>query len=1137
MDNKKQANVRTICLIIKKILYRPTTGCTKVKNVVHKFMKNKSNTKANISFVNFISRKRTQICFLFFIALFSSLFIQESKAQNRRVNLTLSDVTLNEAIKAIEQNTEYVFFYKNSDIDLNRKVSVKAKNASIKSVMTQILPDSKYKIENSKIIILPKGQQSKRKIAGTITDDKGEPVIGANIMEKGTTNGTITSIDGSFSLEVASNAILHITSIGYKSQEIKVGNNNGFKIKLIEDSELLDEVVVVGYGTQKRVNLTGAIAVASSADIKIKPVGQTSVALQGVLPGVTVTQRSGEPGADSGSIRIRGIGTLSDANPLVLIDGVEGSINNIDPNLIESVSVLKDAASAAIYGSRAANGVVLVTTKRGSEGQFAISYTNYLGWQEPTNMPDIVDAVGYMTLLNVAYKNVGRDPLYSDELIEQYKKQNGVSSDDYPNTDWQKKTLTKSGFQQSHFLNISGGNEKLKTFTSLGYFTQDGLIENSSFKRLNLRNNMDWKFSSKLKAKVDLQFTSTKKSSPSSGAGNIFIWMNGIPANQIGINSDGSWGVGWNGVNPISHAKDAGAFVTRTIWGSINTSLIYSPFSWLTAEVNVAPKYTVASNDNLTKAIQSYLPDGNPSFVHPTKNSLTNSDAKTLHNNVRATLTAEKNIGDHNITVLAGASQEERHAKNFSAYRDSIDVNYPVLNTGSVANQSVSGGRDRFVLRSFFARANYNYKQKYLFEFNIRRDGSSRFAKGNKWATFPSASVGWRISEEKFMRKLKEKFLDDLKLRVSWGKLGNQNVGSSYYPFTTQMVFGVTAMGNQVVNMAVFSKMPNSLIKWETTESKDIGLDMTLFNKLNITADYYQKETRDILLTLPIPYTIGLDAPVQNAGVVENKGWELGITYRDKIGDLQYSVNFNLSDVKNKITDLRGQNGTGFIANREGHPINSIYGYIAEGYFQSEEEIANSATQVGTIKPGDIKYRDLNGDNRINGDDKVVIGSTIPRYTFGLNIGANYKGIDLSMFFQGVGKADGYLQGPGIVPFVSGESVGGTVLEEHKDYWTENNRNAAYPRLAFNESNNNQVSTFWLKDASYLRLKNLQVGYTLPVNLTKKWGINHLRFFANGTNLFTLDKFWKGYNVEAPTGMVNFYPQVKVYSFGLEVKF
>ena len=1100
-------------------------------------MKKKPNMKVNTPFVNIFSARRMQLFLLFFITSLFTLSMQDARAQSKSINLNLSDIPLSEAMKAIEQNTEYVFFYNNSGIDLNKKVTIKAKNATINSVIAQILPGHEYKIESNKIVILPKPKQQKRKITGTVTDSQGEPVIGASILEKGTTNGTITGMDGSFAVEVEPNATLRITSIGFKTQEIKTGTGNGFKIVLADDAETLDEVVVVAYGTQKKVNLTGAVSVVSSTDIKIKPVGQTSAALQGILPGVTVMQRSGEPGADSGTIRIRGVGTLSDANPLVLIDGIEGSINNIDPNSIESISVLKDAASASIYGSRAANGVLLVTTKRGTEGKFSVSYNNYLGWQEPTNMPDLVDAVGYMELLNTAYVNVGRDPLYSSDLVEEYKKQNGVSSDLYPNTDWQKETLTKSGFQQSHFLNISGGNDRLKTFTSLGYFTQDGLIESSSFNRLNLRNNMDWTLSSMFKAKVDLQFTSTKRTNPASGANNIFMWMNGIPANQIGINSDGSWGTGWNGLNPISHAKESGEFVTRTNWGSINASLLFSPVSWLTAEVNVAPKFTLESKDNLTRSIQSYLPDGTPSFVNPTKSSLTNTDNKTLHNNIRATVTADKDFGNHNIRILAGASQEERHARNHTAYRDSVNVDYPVLGTGSASNQTVGGGADKWVLRSFFARANYNYKQKYLFEFNIRHDGSSRFADGNKWATFPSVSAGWRISEEKFMKPLKDSFLDDLKIRASWGKLGNQNIGGSYYPFTTQMKFGTTVMGGSLVNRASFEDMPNSLIKWETTESIDIGIDLTLFSKLTITADYYEKETRDILLTLPIPHIIGLNAPVQNAGVVENKGWELGITYRDRIGDFNYNVNFNLSDVKNKITDFKGQDQTSFIANREGHPIGSIYGYIAEGYFQSEEEIANSPTQTGKIKPGDIKYKNMNDDDKINNDDKVVIGSTIPRYTFGLNLGAEYKGIDLSMFFQGVGKADGYLDGPGIIPFVAGGSIGGTALEAFKDYWTEDNRNAAYPRPAFNESNNGLVSTFWLKDASYIRLKNLQIGYTIPKTMTKKWGIDRLRVFANGTNLFTIDKFWDGYNVESPTGMVNFYPQVKVYSFGVEIKF
>ncbi|WP_163172184.1 TonB-dependent receptor [Bacteroides sp. 51] len=1082
--------------------------------------------------------------FLLFTCAFQLMAIT-SEAQNAMISIKTNPLTVGQLISEIEKQTDYLVVYSTQEVDINRNIHVRKTSDKVATYLDEAFNETPIGYEfrkdyilltTSKNLLSADNRQQVPQITGVVVDEKGEPVIGANVSVIGENVGSITDLNGYFALQSQQGKTLQVSFIGYVTQKVTVKGTQ-LQIVLIEDNKTLDEVVVVGYGTQKKVNLTGAVGIVASHDLTIKPVGQTSAALQGVVPGMTITQRSGEPGNDSGSIRIRGIGTLSDANPLVLIDGIEGSINNVDPNTIESISVLKDAASASIYGSRAANGVLLVTTKRGKEGKFSISYSNYLGWQEPTNLPDLVDAIDYMELLNTAYSNVGRQPLYSDELIGEYRKQNGVSSDLYPNTDWQKLTLTKSGFQQNHFLNVSGGTDRLKMFTSIGYFSQDGLIENSSFDRLNIRNNMDWQLTSKLKAKVDLQFTNTKRINPSSGAANIFQWMNSIPANQIAVNSDGSWGVGWSGINPVARAKEGGESVGKTTWGSANASLIYSPFSWLTGEVNVAPKYTVTGSHNLTKAIQTYLPDGTPSYMSPVKSELTDSSRKTLNNNVRATVTAEKEFGKHDFKALLGASQEEYKSDVFSAYRDSIDVNYPVLNTGSAKNQTVSGNAEKWVLRSFFARVNYNYKQKYLFEFNVRHDGSSRFAKGNKWATFPSMSAGWRISEESFMKPLKESFLDDLKIRVSWGKLGNQSIGTTYYPFTTQMGFGVTAMDGNVVNTSRFGTMPNSEIKWETTETTDVGLDFTLFGKLNVTADYYYKKTSDILLSLPIPHTIGLNPPIQNAGVVENKGWELSIGYRDRIGDFAYNVNFNLSDVKNKILDYKGQDETGFIANREGYPIGSLYGYIAEGYFQSDDEVANAPKQFGTVKAGDIKYKNMNDDDKIDSSDKVVIGSTIPRYTFGMNLGGSYKGFDCSMFFQGVGKADGYLDGAGIIPFVNGGGVGGTVLESFKDYWTEDNRSAAYPRLTFNETNNSQNSTFWLKDASYLRLKNLQIGYTLPAVITKKAGISKLRIFANGTNLFTLDKFWDGYNVESPIGSVVFYPQVKVYSFGVEVNF
>lgn len=1086
-----------------------------------------------------------RIMLIFLLVCISQLPAVNSYSQSMKLSLSFREANLTDIFREVEQKSEFLFNYKDSDV-AGIKANVAVNNGNIEEILGQALKNTNliYNISDRHITI----SKSNKSIAevrqaiiikGTVTDENGDPLIGVYIGIKNKTVGTLTDIDGTFSLEIPElGTVLVISYMGYTKQEVTANNATPLVIRMKESYHDLEEVIVVGYGTQKKVNLTGAIGVVSTKDLTIKPVGQTSSALQGLIPGLTITQESGQPGADGGKIRIRGIGTLNNSDPLILIDGIEGHINNIDPNSIESVSVLKDAASASIYGSRAANGVILVTTKRGAQGKFTVSYNNYFGWQKPTDLPDLVDAVGYMELLNVAYQNVGRDPLYSDDLISKYKQQNGVSSDAYPNTDWQKASMKSSAFQQNHFLNISGGSDKLKMFTSLGYFTQDGFLDNTDFNRLSLRNNMDWTLSSKLNVRLDLQFINTKMRTPGSyDPSNLFQWINGIPANQPVKNSNGTWGVGWNGFNPAAHAKDSGSNITRSPWGSINAAVVYKPVEWLTAEVNAAPKYVVRDNTILKKPIQTYLADGTPSYLQPAKSELTESHYTEMYNNFRATLTADKTIAEHNVKAMVGISQEDFKQKYFTAYRDSVNVDYPVLNTGGAKNINNTGSANEWVLRSVFGRLNYNFKQKYLFEFNLRYDGSSRFAKDNRYSFFPSVSGGWRISEESFMQPAKS-FLDDAKIRVSWGKLGNQNIDN--YAFTAKIDYGIGAMDGSNVNTTAINNLANSLIKWETTESLDVGLDLILLsNKLSVTADYYSRRTKDILMKLYIPYILGMgdNIPYQNAGVVDNKGWELAIGYRDKVGDFNYSLNFNISDVKNKIIDLKGQDGTDLVSDRTGHPIGSIYGYIADGYFQSEDEVTNHATQFGEVKPGDIKYLDLNDDGKIDGEDKRVIGSTIPRYTFGLNMAAEYKGFDFSAFLQGVGKADGYLYGAGVTPFTTMGNVGGTIREDNRDYWTEDNRNAKYPRLAFGETNNTQYSTFWLRDAKYLRLKNLQVGYTLPKNLTKKAGIERLRIFANGTNLFSLDNFLSGYNVEAPVGSGYYYPQVKVYSFGIELNF
>lgn len=977
------------------------------------------------------------------------------------------------------------------------------------------------------------GKPAFHDLKGQITDENGQGLSGVSVNLKGTSISTASDSMGKFSLIVPNEkGTLVLTHIGYLKKEIGFSGQSNIVITLERDASSLDGVVVVGFGTQKKLNLTGSVSSINSKSLASQPVGQLSASLQGLAPGVTVIQTTGAPGADVGTIRIRGIGTLNDANPLVLIDGIEGSINSVDPNLVESISVLKDAASASIYGSRAANGVILVTTKRAKGGGLSVSYNAYVGWQRATNLPDIVNAIDHMTLINTAYVNTGRAPLYSDDLLQKYRTEGPSNRDLYPDTDWQKGVLTGSGLMQNHFVSINGGGEKIRFVTSIGYFDQQGIVETSSFKRFTLRNNADIKFSEKLNMRFDVQLVHSITEESGRGTASVFNQMNRIASNVPGIFSNGNWGEGSNGNNPIAYGRsDGGWRKTSSPSAIINASLNYRPVKWLLAELTVAPRYVQSNDDDFIKAVQTYKADGTKAFISPATTTLNVTNSKSFYNNFRGTLTYTGDWGEHNVKVLAGGSREDYRNDNFSAFRDGFVLpDYPVLNTGSSATQLNTGTASEWALQSLFSRINYDYKQKYLLELNGRYDGSSRFATGNKYGFFPSVSAGWRISEEPFMDAIRH-VVRDLKFRVSWGELGNQNIGT--YPFTSSIALGAYSIGNQIVNTAALNTMANADISWETTEMSNIGVDLNLFSNLSITADYYVRKTRDILYDLDIPLTLGLTKPEQNAGTVHNKGWELGVNYRGAAKDFQYDVTVNFSDVRNEVIDIKGVNRTGITVSNEGYPINSIYGFEAEGFFQSTDEVSKHATQFGNVRPGDIKYKDQNGDNIINDADNVIIGSTIPRYTFSTILNASYKGFNLSIFFQGVGKGDGYLYEQGIMPFFNG----GTVQEQHKDYWTPENTDAKFARLAFGESNNEKNSSFWLKKASYLRLKNLQLGYTIPRSFTQKVKIQALRVYVSGRNLVSWDNFWDGYDVEIPVGTANQYPQVKVFTVGLDVNF
>jgi TonB-linked SusC/RagA family outer membrane protein len=977
------------------------------------------------------------------------------------------------------------------------------------------------------------GQQTQvRTVTGNVFDENDQPLPGVTIIEAGTNNGTTSAIDGGFSLIVSnSKNNLVFSFIGYKTTTVPIPQSGKLRVVMEEDAKLLEEIVVVGYGTQKKVNLTGAVSTISSEALTSRPVGQASAALQGVAAGVTVVQNSGKPGGDEGTIRIRGIGTLNNSNPLVLIDGIEGSLNNINPNVIESISVLKDAASASIYGSRAANGVILVTTKRAKSKQLSVKYNTSSSWQRPTDLPDMVNAVDHMILTNEGYVNTGREPLYPEELIEGYINEGAENPDLYPDTDWQKEVLTGSGFMQNHFVSISGGGDNIRYLTSVGYFDQEGIIENSGFNRFTIRNNADLKLSDKLNMKFDVQLLSELTKEPGRSASSVFHWMNRIPANQPGINSNGTYGMGWNGANPIAFTRQGGGIEDKRREARLNVSLDYQPVEWLKAEVTVAPRFAEYTYDRFYGAINTYHPDGSLAATSPSLSTLTKRSSESMYNNYRGTLTLNKEFGDHGINILVGASREDYHNDFFEASREGYDLpDYPVLDAGSAENQQNSGSAAEWALQSFFGRIKYDYNQRYLFEINGRYDGSSRFASGHKYGFFPSISAGWRISEESFMEPLRN-VVNELKFRGSWGTLGNQNIGN--YPFASAMSIGSYTINDQIVNIAALNTMANTQITWETTEMTDFGVDLLLFSKLEITADYFYRRTKDILYRLDIPLTMGMGAPYQNAGIVDNKGWELAIGYHGDMNDLNYDISFNISDVKNEVIDLRGVNRSGLTVSHEGYPINSIYGLQAIGFFQSEDEIANEPGQFGDVKPGDIKYKDQNKDGIINDEDNIIIGSTIPRYTYGATVNASFKGFDLNAFFQGVGKADGYLYQQGIMPFFNG----GTVQEQHKDRWTPENTDAAFPRLTVSAPNNEKNSSFWVKDASYLRLKNLQIGYNIPGQLVQKLKIQNLRIYISGQNVFSIDNFWNGYDVEAPVGRGDVYPQVKVYTVGLDVKF
>lgn len=990
-------------------------------------------------------------------------------------------------------------------------------------------------------------------LKGKVTDSTGAPLAGVTLyVKENETIGTLTDSKGEFQLNVPSNAVLVFSMVGYIEQEVLILNQSEISVVLNKNYSSLDEVVVIGYGNERKINLTGSISSVSGEDLSKRQLGQTSQALQGMIPGVTVTQGSGQPGSDGGTIRIRGIGTLNDANPLILVDGLEMSMDNVDPSTIQSISVLKDAASASIYGSKAANGVILITTKRGSAGKLSASYNAYLGKQKPTNLPQVVNGLDHVNMINEAYVNAGRLPLYNEAYVNAYKANRG--SDEFPDEDWQKAVLTGSGIQTGHTLNLSGGSDVAKVFASLGYLNQQGLIETAKYERYFARLNSDISLTSQIKASIDIFVSHQQQDGPSrfpggqaaaispqstTGANLIFATMNKFPANKAARYSSGLWGEGQNGVNPVAILKEGGFYRQTEIPLLGNIGLEYKPLEFLTAKLN----YSLAISQPITKSfvnsIQTHTANGLPAFLLPARNFLEQSIDNERKDQIFGTINFSKKYNSHYISALAGFQYENTSNSDFSAYRDNFPFSqYTVLSAGSLDNMQNDGSASELTLMSYFGRLNYNFEEKYLFEASVRYDGSSRFRTGLKWGLFPSFALGWRISEENFMEQFKP-VLNDMKFRATWGKLGNQKIGGRY-PFASTLSFGSNYVSNGVViNGLALSDLAATEISWESTEMTNLGVDFTIMKNLSGSFDYYFKKTSGILLQLNIPLTMGLAAPYQNAGVVENKGWDLELNYRNSLSTIRYSVSVSLSDVKNKIVDLRGIQNVGVVVNHEGYPINSLFLYKSKGFI-TEKDMVNGTysgpVQFGNVQPGDIAFEDLDGNGRINVSDKRILGNTIPRYTYGVNLNLNWKDLDFGLLLQGVGKRDGYLSGIAIEPFQSG----GTAFEYMKDYWTADNPNpdATFPRLYFSGTNNFQDSDKWIRSAAYLRVKNIQLGYTPSGLFNSERGIKKMRLYISAENIFTFDNFWPGWDPEiAPNSNGAYYPQVKSVNVGINLNF
>lgn len=981
---------------------------------------------------------------------------------------------------------------------------------------------------------------------GLVKDATGESVIGASVVVKGTTNGTITDFDGNFSLDgIKKGDVIVISYVGYQTQEIK-WNGSPLNVILKEDSKTLSEVVVVGYGTQKKANLSGSVAMVDSKELENRPIQNVSSGLQGLMPGVAITGTNGAPGQDAGKIRVRGIGTLNEAGPYILVDGIEtGTLSAVDPNDIESISVLKDAASAAIYGSKAANGVVLITTKRGKTGQTKISYSGYLSFQNATNMIERMGSYEYASLLNQALEAEGMSKRFNDTELQKFKDGNDPL---YPDTDWYDLAY-KTGVQHRHNVNINGGSENVKYMASLGYLNQTGILPNAGREQFNARTNLDMKINKRLSARMNLSFIKNDYSDASSAyyggsSDQIIRQLNLIAPWIVARYDDGTWGTISDG-SPIAWL-DSGMKVNRDNYNFSGMAAVdYEIFDGLKLTLQGA----YVNNLQNYHYFQKYIKYNENKESDPSQ--LDERFYKWDRTNYDALLNYNKNFGKHNIKGLLGWHTEKYNYKYQKAVRKKFPNNELTdMNAGDASTQSNEGYTAELAMISWFARINYDFAGKYLLEANIRADASSRFAEGHRWGYFPSFSGAWRISEEAFMESAKDSWLSGLKIRASWGQLGNQDAFDYYPALNTYNLDSKYAFGGSLNSGYYQRKYRLETISWEKASTWGVGVDFILFNKLNGSLDYYNRKTTGIIMDVTVPKEFALDAYKDNVGSMRNSGIEINLSYNTKIGQVDFGIAGNFSYNKNEILDLGGGDPNKYLANgysqrnKVGEAMNSYYIYRADGFFNSQEEADAYTAKYGnpfgkTFKAGDLRYVDTNKDGKLTADDREYCGSSDPKIIYGFNINAGWKGIDLSLMFNGAAGVKRLFDGYEVYGNFSGDAAHPATI--WRDAWTPDNHDASMPRIFYDtnsaSSSRSVQSDFWLQDTSYLRLKNLQLGYTLPKGWLNSVGVENIRIYYSVENLLTFDKMKINIDPESTSQRLSSYPLLRTHAFGVNVTF